>query len=110
MMAQQRAFRPAGRAGRIELDRDIAGPDRNRRIAVGAAPQPVRQGSRAIGALDYDDRRLLPATPERGPRQRQRRTEEHTSELQSLMRTQYAVLCLKTKTTIRHYLCDKQYI
>src|SRR3546814_10336044 len=26
------------------------------------------------------------------------RSEEHTSELQSLMRTSYAVLCLKTKT------------
>src|SRR3546814_7899718 len=27
------------------------------------------------------------------------RSEEHTSELQSLMRISYAVLCLKTKTT-----------
>src|SRR3546814_5641788 len=27
-----------------------------------------------------------------------RRSEEHTSELQSLMRTSYAVLCLKNKT------------
>src|SRR3546814_4252745 len=27
------------------------------------------------------------------------RSEEHTSELQSLMRTSYAVFCLKTKTT-----------
>src|SRR3546814_8006959 len=31
------------------------------------------------------------------------RSEEHTSELQSLMRTSYAVLCLKTKKNrIRH--------
>src|SRR3546814_6048513 len=29
----------------------------------------------------------------------QQRTEEHTSELQSLMRTSYAVFCLKKKTT-----------
>src|SRR3546814_6262793 len=28
------------------------------------------------------------------------RSEEHTSELQSLMRNSYAVFCLKTKTTI----------
>src|SRR3546814_3549434 len=28
------------------------------------------------------------------------RSEEHTSELQSLMRTSYAVFCLKTKKTI----------
>src|SRR3546814_3574908 len=30
---------------------------------------------------------------------RPRRSEEHTSELQSLMRTSYAVFCLKKKTT-----------
>src|SRR3546814_5032401 len=31
---------------------------------------------------------------------RQARSEEHTSELQSLMRISYAVFCLKTKNTI----------
>src|SRR3546814_6645148 len=30
------------------------------------------------------------------------RSEEHTSELQSLMRTSYAVFCLKKKTTTIH--------
>src|SRR3546814_4079534 len=30
------------------------------------------------------------------------RSEEHTSELQSLMRISYAVLCLKKKNTYRH--------
>src|SRR3546814_980710 len=30
------------------------------------------------------------------------RSEEHTSELQSLMRTSYAVFCLKKKTTYYH--------
>src|SRR3546814_8270342 len=30
------------------------------------------------------------------------RSEEHTSELQSLMRISYAVLCLKNKKTIRY--------
>src|SRR3546814_10110096 len=30
------------------------------------------------------------------------RSEEHTSELQSLMRISYAVFCLKKKTTILH--------
>src|SRR3546814_7582160 len=33
---------------------------------------------------------------------RGRKSEEHTSELQSLMRTSYAVLCLKKKT---YYIC-----
>src|SRR3546814_3499302 len=31
------------------------------------------------------------------------RSEEHTSELQSLMRISYAVFCLKKKTTYKHY-------
>src|SRR3546814_3431200 len=31
-----------------------------------------------------------------------RRSEEHTSELQSLMRISYAVVCLKKKTNKRH--------
>src|SRR3546814_9222658 len=34
---------------------------------------------------------------------RQPRSEEHTSELQSLMRTSYAVFCLKKKNTTRKH-------
>src|SRR3546814_7477736 len=34
---------------------------------------------------------------------RVRRSEEHTSELQSLMRISYAVFCLKKKKTKQHY-------
>src|SRR3546814_5014730 len=34
-----------------------------------------------------------------GADERQRRSEEHTSELQSLMRISYAVFCLKKKKT-----------
>src|SRR3546814_10334727 len=37
--------------------------------------------------------------PAPAPRGRSRRTEEHTSELQSLMRISYAVFCLKKKKT-----------
>src|SRR3546814_6080825 len=33
-----------------------------------------------------------------------RRSEEHTSELQSLMRISYAVFCLKKKNTKTHYI------
>src|SRR3546814_2974056 len=33
------------------------------------------------------------------------RSEEHTSELQSLMRISYAVFCLKKKNNIKHYVC-----
>src|SRR3546814_5308595 len=48
-----------------------------------------------------------------GRKRRMRRSEEHTSELQSLMRTSYAVFCLKkknqqstnkTRPTITHIL------
>src|SRR3546814_5066130 len=41
-----------------------------------------------------------------------RRSEEHTSELQSLMRISYAVFCLKKKTAYRrkpqHHVCAHQ--
>src|SRR3546814_8662428 len=33
-----------------------------------------------------------------------RRSEEHTSELQSLMRISYAVFCLKKKKTKKHHI------
>src|SRR3546814_8869784 len=39
---------------------------------------------------------------QRSPIQRNQRSEEHTSELQSLMRISYAVFCLKKKTTYTH--------
>src|SRR3546814_4869355 len=51
------------------------------------------------------EQHITPAPrPERGGEQRQqnenrRRSEEHTSELQSLMRNSYAVFCLKNKNT-----------
>src|SRR3546814_7499924 len=34
-----------------------------------------------------------------------RRSEEHTSELQSLMRSSYAVFCLTKKNNRHHYAC-----
>src|SRR3546814_9723823 len=37
------------------------------------------------------------------------RSEEHTSELQSLMRISYAVFCLKKKKKIKHNRQKKQY-
>src|SRR3546814_6565463 len=58
-----------------------------------AAVAPVKQpaGTRAR-------ERALPPRRLPSPRGR-RRSEEHTSELQSLMRISYAVFCLKKKTT-----------
>src|SRR3546814_6895561 len=37
---------------------------------------------------------------------RVRRSEEHTSELQSLMRISYAVFCLKKKKKKKHIICN----
>src|SRR3546814_3621908 len=36
------------------------------------------------------------------------RSEEHTSELQSLMRTSYAVFCLKKKNSMPYYDCKQK--
>src|SRR3546814_6616928 len=63
-----------------------------------------RDGDAAVGWPQLPCRRQL----QRGRRlllrggQLVRRSEEHTSELQSLMRISYAVFCLKTKTAIQH--------
>src|SRR3546814_1870059 len=40
---------------------------------------------------------------------RRRRSEEHTSELQSLMRISYAVFCLKKKNIINNNYSDTEY-
>src|SRR3546814_4839682 len=48
----------------------------------------------------------LRADRQRRGRRLQGRSEEHTSELQSLMRISYAVFCLKKKTQITSNLVD----
>src|SRR3546814_7061986 len=65
---------------------------------------PVRQGDgRLLGRIAAPDLRSLRdrAVRRRDPcpawRDGHRRSEEHTSELQSLMRISYAVFCLKKK-------------
>src|SRR3546814_5849167 len=56
---------------------------------------------------DGIDRVILGTAAVKNPALVRERSEEHTSELQSLMRISYAVLCLKKKTiqhsTIRYY-------
>src|SRR3546814_3355839 len=69
-------------------------------------PCPCGNAGAALGAPPVDARRLpfSWAFPVRAPIRRlcrslpQGRSEEHTSELQSLMRISYAVFCLKKKT------------
>src|SRR3546814_1514306 len=69
--------------GEGRLRRDRAGPR-----AAGRPDQPRRNAGmlsrRIIPCLDVRDGRVV-------------RSEEHTSELQSLMRISYAVFCLKKK-------------
>src|SRR3546814_12756241 len=60
----------------------------------GAPARPRRTQDQDFGL----HQRLWP--PPRGAH-RYPRSEEHTSELQSLMRISYAVFCLKTKKTIK---------
>src|SRR3546814_1294864 len=64
--------------------------------------RPVEDRGRQAGAVGGDRRSRLAHRPlpgvHRGPGAEQRpRSEEHTSELQSLMRISYAVFCLKKK-------------
>src|SRR3546814_3257672 len=76
------------------------------RSAPGAViPVDVLQTALASARRDDAEHRLHAVVP--GPRQigkRQVRSEEHTSELQSLMRISYAVFCLKKKKTTRYKL------
>src|SRR3546814_10354414 len=67
-----------GRRPRVQRDRRRRCPDRGRPDQCPARPR------------EHPYLR-------RQPPHRRRRSEEHTSELQSLMRISYAVFCLKTK-------------
>src|SRR3546814_6378790 len=86
----RRRLRAAGLAWRVDRAAQPARPG-----AVGAGRRAARRAAARAGAVD--DR---PADFARPPRQA--RSEEHTSELQSLMRISYAVLCLKKKKTPTH--------
>src|SRR3546814_2833444 len=52
--------------------------------------------------LFYTPSQIATGEAPHGTRIRAGRSEEHTSELQSLMRISYAVFCLKKKTIINH--------
>src|SRR3546814_5843876 len=84
----RRVHHPRPRTEERRPARRARGPaDPDRRLAPAAARRPARP--RRLQGLPGGDR--LPG-----------RSEEHTSELQSLMRISYAVFCLKKKRTT-HY-------
>src|SRR3546814_5323392 len=70
--------------------------------------QPGQHENRAEEGVQKElDRRVDPSRPTPDPdddehRDQHRRSEEHTSELQSLMRISYAVFCLKKKKQNEH--------
>src|SRR3546814_5591043 len=73
-----------------------------------------RRRERCRRPLHWTRRRPAPRPDSIPPRRkrsagasRPRRSEEHTSELQSLMRTSYAVFCLKKKKQQTNKLCTE---
>src|SRR3546814_8036780 len=82
----------------VELDR-VADQPVERRMRG----KPQAQPHRGVGALPFGGlarktaKTMLAGRQEE--RRRSQRSEEHTSELQSLMRISYAVFCLKKKHT-----------
>src|SRR3546814_4067751 len=69
------------------------------------AVSPAEWGGRA-GSPHYSGRAPASRPSPAGPAAR---SEEHTSELQSLMRISYAVFCLKKKKKISHTQIIEQY-
>src|SRR3546814_4697211 len=99
------------------LATDLDAPDEERRAVVlkiaaddsvaGATRRRLEHESAVLGRLDHPNLvRLLDRGRDRGrlylvtPWVPGRRSEEHTSELQSLMRISYAVFCLKKKKSV----------
>src|SRR3546814_5748060 len=106
-----------------EADRLVRRHDRQ---LIGATEQFVSEAKRDVGHDQQRDhpvkgdrhRRIAasrlqhlgpPLPPTQAHRPPGSRSEEHTSELQSLMRISYAVFCLKKKKQIRHnhYVASK---
>src|SRR3546814_1577014 len=81
-----------GRAMMSHVGEGDAG--RHREQGIGKANSPLPLQGRGLGEGDMAHRRsqLRPGSEPANPR-----SEEHTSELQSLMRISYAVFCLKQK-------------
>src|SRR3546814_9662015 len=85
-------FRSGDVMGKYHPHGDAAIYDAMVRLAQGFAVRyPLVDGQGNFGNIDGDNAAAVRYTEAR-------RSEEHTSELQSLMRISYAVFCLKKKT------------
>src|SRR3546814_8633038 len=65
---------------------------------------------RTLVPMDQHDARRGDVQGEAEQGREQQRSEEHTSELQSLMRTSYAVFCLKKNTPVSNYTITTLYV
>src|SRR3546814_5555723 len=86
----------------LDRERAFGGAELPQRAAVDAQQGPQSVGGQAgrerTAEMEAQGESLFALAPAaRGGEQH--RSEEHTSELQSLMRISYAVFCLKKKTT-----------
>src|SRR3546814_2451980 len=93
-------------------DRRHVEPQRARRAVAEAAHRVERRRYLAEGrcqAVQQPGARLGRGDAARGPVQQPDRSEEHTSELQSLMRISYAVFCLKKKKNTSEINQDRDY-
>src|SRR3546814_4593970 len=87
----------------------VGGGRRDRRLwlqprdsgARGAGGNPEREGAELFPLLRLSEAAIDRISDEPEDGGDRRRSEEHTSELQSLMRISYAVFCLKKKHTIQ---------
>src|SRR3546814_6223242 len=82
------------RVDRVVLDPQFIERNQARRAEVDGEPNP-----RGV----HEDAGLEPPSRAEGVSGTDERSEEHTSELQSLMRISYAVFCLKKKKTTTQY-------
>src|SRR3546814_10262546 len=98
--------------GRIALTRMLLAPSSSAanctRWSTPDFETPYAPNQRCVLLLAIDEIATMdpppPATSARAPCLIVSRSEEHTSELQSLMRISYAVFCLKKKKHIAHIL------
>src|SRR3546814_7597728 len=97
MLDQQAADVGIGRRGRPAAPRQRDGD----RHPVGVGGQPVHMVSQRLWAAAPAPR--VRRASSASARARAFRSEEHTSELQSLMRISYAVFCLKKKKS-KYYM------
>src|SRR3546814_2350804 len=72
------------------------------------ATWPTEDGHTWLVATAKSSHSLVVFDADTGERLRSK-SEEHTSELQSLMRTSYAAFCLKTKNIYTHFISDLPY-